>query len=125
MQVILAHSYMISPFLTDVDSFAKFYEHNIGSYHAYESVHFLGRFLVMDDQGRVTLDTPDFTETTSKYKFTKVLAGGQHIHLTAVTASGATCYLAFDFLGVQLANPCAPLSALATEQAKFNILTTS
>ena len=74
----------------------------------------------MDAGGALTLGLPN--EPTYKHKFTRALAGPYHDYLKAVTSSGSTCYFAFDWQGIQLADPCDPLSAQEAEEAKFQVV---
>ena len=73
----------------------------------------------MDANGALSLGVPN--EPTFKHKFTRTVAGPHHDYFTAVTSSGSTCYIAFDWQGVQLTNPCAPLSAVDEENAKLQL----
>ena len=59
-------------------------------------------------------------EPTFKHRFTRT-AAGFHSYFTTVTLSGSTCYTGFDWQGVQLANPCAPLSGPDEQNAKVQI----
>jgi hypothetical protein len=99
------------------DSHTKFLPHTDGSL---ESVDESGKFLLMAANGALSLGEPN--EPTFKHKFTRVVAGFHHDFFTAVTSSGSTCYIAFDWQGVQLTNPCDPLSGVDEENAKFQLI---
>ena len=75
----------------------------------------------MDDQGNITLalagpGPDDFT----KFNIV-VLPRFLFMYLTSVTTAGTTCYLAYDEEGVQLPDPCEPISAYDIESAKLNL----
>ena len=101
---------------TTGDSHTKFYWHQDGSF---ESVDLSGKYLLMDAAGALSLGVPN--ESTFKYKYTRTSADVAHDYLTAVTSSGSTCYIAFDWTGAQLASPCDPLSGVDEQNAKIQI----
>jgi hypothetical protein len=73
----------------------------------------------MAANGALSLGEPN--EPTYKHKFTRIVAGPHHDFYTAVTSSGSTCYIAFDWQGVQLTSPCDPLSGIDEENAKLQL----
>ena len=101
---------------TTGDSHTKFYWHQDGSF---ESVDLPGKYLLMDAAGALSLGAPN--EPTFKHKYTRTSADVAHDYLTAVTSSGSTCYIAFDWTGAQLASPCDPLSGVDEQNAKIQI----
>ena len=102
---------------TTGDSYTKFFwDQENGSF---ESVDLPGKYLLMDAAGALSLGVPN--EPTFKHRYTRTSADVAHDYLTAVTSSGSTCYIAFDWQGAQLASPCDPLSGVDEQNAKIQI----
>lgn len=67
------------------------------------------------------LSLGETNEPTFKHKYTRT-ASGLYDHFSAVTSSGSTCYITFDWLGAQLTT-CSesPLGGTDAENAKLQI----
>ena len=95
-----------------------FYPRHKGSLLAFESVQYSGDFLIMNDNGTLTLGNPK----GKIHEFTLATIGSdRNVYLNATLPSGANCYVAFDSQGSPLANRCWPLDANGQEDAKLRI----
>ena len=88
---------------------------------AFESVNFNGEYLVMNENGTLSLGSRDIEGTI--YEFTRIPAGksSRYVYLIATVSSGDTCYISFDGSGTSLANQCVPLSGVGMEHAKVQV----
>ena len=96
-----------------------FYASNrVGGKYAFESGQYSGEYLIMNDNGTLSLGS----SKGNIHEFSLASTGsGRHIYLTATLPSGAVCYVSFDVDGNPLANRCQPLDSVGLEDAKLQM----